>query len=276
MSWRPVGAVLPGQLSRARAELHFAAQLVSAPGTTLLTPEADYGHTNLGWDSGLGVLAGRRVGAASLRAALVFESLELAVLEGGLERASHPLVGSTMDQALSWLAERLAHDPMGFSLPAHEMPEHPIGEGGAFSEAAADARTELAAWFANATWAIQAAVSGDRRASSVRCWPHHFDVASLIALDEGADAEAARSIGVGFSPGDGSYDQPYFYVTPWPYPASAALPALSGGAKWHTEGWTGAVLTAEQVISKPAARQPSVVHDALGSAIAACRSVLRS
>ena len=275
MSWRSLGAVLPGQLSGARLELHFAAQLVSAPGTSLLTPEADFGHSNLGWDPALGVLAGRGVGKASLRAALVFESLELAVLEGGLERASHSLVGSTMQEGLAWLAKRLTNDPGRLALPVHDMPEHPIGAGASFSEAATDARTELAAWFANASWAIQAAVAEDLRASSVRCWPHHFDVASLITLDEGANAEEARSIGVGFSPGDGSYDQPYFYVTPWPYPSDDALPALSGGANWHTEGWTGAVLSAEQVISKPASRQPAVVLDALGSAITACRSLLR-
>jgi hypothetical protein len=275
MSWRTVGAVLPGQLSAARVELHFAAQLVSAAGTSLLTPDVDFSHTNLGWDSALDLLAGRRVGDASLRAALVFESLELAVLEGGLERASHPLIGSTMAQGLAWLGERIAGDPQRLSLPVHDMPDHPVAAGAPFAETAAAARTELAAWFANATAAIHAAVAEDRRASSVRCWPHHFDVASLITLDEGADAEEARSIGVGFSPGDGSYDQPYFYVTPWPYPPADALPALPGGAGWHTEVWTGAVLTAEAVISKPASRQAAVVQDALGSAVAASRALLR-
>jgi hypothetical protein len=242
----------------------------------LLTPKADYAHTNLSWDPGLGVLAGRRVGDASLRAALVFESLELAVLEGDRERASHPLVGSTMEQGLAWLAKRVADDPRALRLPVHDMPAHPIADGATFSETAADARTELAAWFANATQVIQAAVAKDRRASSVRCWPHHFDVASLITLDEGAGDEEARSIGVGFSPGDRSHDQPYFYVTPWPYPPADELPTLSGGARWHTEGWTGAVLTAEQVISKSVSRQPAVVLDALESAITACQTLLRS
>lgn len=276
MNWRSVGAVLPGRLSRARLELHFAAQLVSAPGTTLLTPEADYAHTNLTWDRSLGVLAGRGVGAASLRAALVFQSLELAVLEGGLERASRPLAGSTMEQGLAWLAERVSGDLGTLRLPVHDMPAHPIAEGATFSETEADARAELAAWFANATSAIQAAVAGDRRASSVRCWPHHFDLASLITVEEAKGPEKARTIGVGFSPGDGSYDQPYFYVTPWPYPRADALPALPAGVRWHTSGWTGAVLTAEQVISKPASRQPAVVLEALRSAIIACRTLLRT
>ena len=58
MSWRLVGSVLPGRLTEARLELHWAAQLVSAPGATLLPPTADFSHTNLGWDDTLGVLAG--------------------------------------------------------------------------------------------------------------------------------------------------------------------------------------------------------------------------
>ena len=65
MSWRALGAVLSGRLTEARLQLHFAAQLVSAPGTSLLPAEPDYSHTDLGWDPALGVLAGRHVGGAS-------------------------------------------------------------------------------------------------------------------------------------------------------------------------------------------------------------------
>ena len=179
-----------------------------------------------------------------------------------------------MAQALAWLGARISDDPVRLELPQHEMPRHPVGEGASFSEAGTEARAELAAWFANATASVHAAVADDRRASRVRCWPHHFDVASLITLDAHADPEQARSIGVGFSPGDASYDQPYFYVTPWPYPPKEALPPLAAGASWHTEGWTGAVLTAEQLISKPSDRQSAVVQEALASAVSACRALL--
>ncbi|MDH4283081.1 MAG: hypothetical protein OEV36_10550, partial [Myxococcales bacterium] len=72
VTWKTLGTVSPSALSRARLELHWAAQLVSAPGTTLLPAEADYGHTNLGWDAALCVLSGRSIGTGSLRAGLVF------------------------------------------------------------------------------------------------------------------------------------------------------------------------------------------------------------
>jgi len=61
MKWKAVGGSPSAALSQARLQLHWAAQLVSAPGTSLLPRSADYAHTNLGWESSLGVLVGRDV-----------------------------------------------------------------------------------------------------------------------------------------------------------------------------------------------------------------------
>ena len=274
MTRAALGAVFPLELSEARLGLHWAAQLVSAPGANLLPAQADDSHSNLGWDSDLGVLVGRGVGPQHVRAALVFDGLELLVLEGERERASLGLAGRTMSQALAWLGREVAGDESALNLPAYEMPKHPVGEGAPFSDAGAAARTELAAWFAEAFASVAHVVAVDPSASPVRCWPHHFDVASLITLDVGADVEEARSIGMGFSPGDGSYDQPYFYVTPWPYPDTKELPPLAAGATWHTDGWTGAVLTAERVISMRVDEQQHSIRQALERGEAACRELL--
>ncbi len=276
MTWKTLGSVSPTELSGARVQLHWAAQLLSAPGVSLLSPEEDFSHTNLGWDFELGVLSGRPVGSDSLRAGLVFEGLELAVLDGERERSSMRLAGHTVQESLSWLGRELAGEGATLVLPVHDMPSHSVGEGGVFSDAEAPARAELGGWFANAFRLIRDAASGDASAAPVRCWPHHFDVASLITLDEGTDAEEARSIGVGFSPGDGSYDQPYFYVTPWPYPDATDLPSLAAGMDWHTSGWTGAVLTAERLLSVPPGEQQRTARKALGSAVAASRELLGS
>jgi hypothetical protein len=274
MSWRPLGAVLPGKLTDARLQLHFAAQLVSAPGTTLLRETSDHQHTNLAWDFDLGVLAGRPVGEQGVRAALVFEGLELAVLDGTREKASRALEGSTMDRSLAWLSEQLSCEEGQLELPEHEMPSHALEDGATFSGAYREARAELAFWFSNATSVVHGAVADEPHASAVRCWPHHFDVASLIALDPAEQGEDARTIGVGFSPGDSSFDQPYFYVTPWPYPENDRLPPLSGAVRWHTEGFTAAVLPGEALTSERSERQPELVRMGLKQAIDACRRLL--
>ena len=274
MSWKTLGLVSPEELSQARLQLHWAAQLVSATGTSLLPAEADYSHTNLGWDSKLGVLAGRSVGAAPLRAALVFEGLELAVMDGGRERSSMRLAGHTLQQALAWLGQEVASDGDALALPVHEMPSHPVGEGGVFSDAGSEERLELAAWFANGFALIRDVLAEEPAASPVRCWPHHFDVGSLIMLDAALGAEEARSIGIGLSPGDGSYDQPYFYVNPWPYPEAKDLPPLVGGAHWHTSGWTGAVLTADHLTAVPPEEQQRTAQRVLERGVTACRELL--
>jgi hypothetical protein len=58
---------------------------------------------------------------------------------------------------------------------------------------------------------------------AVRCWPHHFDIATLLSLGRG-DPEGAAAIGIGMSPGDAYYPQPHFYISPWPAPPADALP----------------------------------------------------
>jgi hypothetical protein len=101
----------------------------------------------------------------------------------------------------------------------------------------------------------------------VRCWPHHFDIATLI--DRGAAADkTARSVGVGMEPGDDSYAEPYYYVNAYPPPAAGAmLPALAGDGSWHTAGWFGAVLPGSRLARSG---QHDQVAAFLGSAVRAC------
>jgi len=79
---------------------------------------------------------------------------------------------------------------------------------------------------------------------TVRCWPHHYDLATLFVLEEG-DPETVRSIGLGLSPGDESYAEPYFYCTPWPPPN--ALPEPPAPLCWHTKAFTSLVCPASRI-----------------------------
>jgi len=71
----------------------------------------------------------------------------------------------------------------------------------------------------------------------------------------------------------GGYESWYWYVTPWPYPDASALPGLSGPGGWHTEGWTAAVLTGEDVMTlEESTRRPAIqsfVTEAVNAATAA-------
>jgi hypothetical protein len=82
---------------------------------------------------------------------------------------------------------------------------------------------------------------------------------------------------VGLSPGDSSYAEPYFYVTPWPYPESPALPQLPAGAAWHRTGWFGAVLTGTAIfrdVEGTLPRRAEIVREFLDVASRASAALL--
>jgi hypothetical protein len=163
--------------------------------------------------------------------------------------------------------------------PPYELPAHAVG-GGAAYEAAAQAAglAELSVWF-DLAHAVLGGIAQKYAAlepgpSAVRCWPHHFDIATLIGLDA-AGGETARSVGVGMTPGDESYAQPYFYVTPWPYPDAADLMTLAEPAFWHEDGWVGAVIEGSALLeTKDAEAQEDMLSAALENAVDCCLSVL--
>jgi hypothetical protein len=254
--WENLGEVPPPSLVDARLTLHWAAQIVAAAGATWLERRPDDSHAAMTWLGSLRALAGEPL--AGVRAALLFEDLRLAVI-GPDDRLldAYPLANRTLADGLRWLANALArvHHAKERELvrPGHDMPDHSVATGGRFANPAPAALRELARWYANAD-RLLADVARTPGASPLRCWPHHFDIATLITLDTTLSSEHARSIGVGLSPGDSSYGEPYWYVTPWPYPerGQGRLPV----GHWHTRGWFGAVLTAAELLNaEPAAQE---------------------
>lgn len=251
-----------------RKQVHWAAQAASAVGKQLLPHQPDFSEQSFQWIGESGVLAqGPVPGPQPFRSALRIARPALLFLDGdGAVLREMPLEGHTLDEAYAWVkeeAERLLERPLEKPLERGEgLPAHPVSEGAAFSINDGGA-AELERRFAEADRALRRIAAANANSSAVRCWPHHFDIATLIALDPGAhDPETARSIGVGMSPGDDGRPEPYYYVLPWPPPKDRELPTLDGGA-WNTEGWVGAVLEGDQGI------------DAfLDSAVAACRTLL--
>lgn len=279
--WDARAAVPSPGFGRARAAAHWAAQIVAAAGWTLVAPEPDHSHGTLEWVGPAAGLLGVEVDrdGRTARAGLRLRDLTLLALSGkSPARDELPLAGQTLDTGMTWLGGALARilgvDLPRLERPRHELPADPIGDGAPFGRPEIAALEELAAWFSSADRVLRAIAASTRGASPVRCWPHHFDLATLIRLD-GADApaEAARSIGVGLSPGDGSYAEPYWYVTPWPAPARGETPALPHG-RWHTQGWFGAVLPATSfAAAESAAAAGARLATFLAAAITAASAV---
>jgi hypothetical protein len=269
-SWRKLGEVDPKALGDARAHLHYAAQIVSGVGRTWALKEDDDSHANLEWLPSLSALKGQLPPREpALTAALDLAGLRLLLLDAqGQVQAEKRLDGLTVGEGYAWLRGELAARWSGgvgdFTALHYDMPDHALGRGGRFRRDEPEAFEETARWFGNAA-GVLGRVRAKHGASPVRCWPHHFDIATLISL------EGERSLGVGLSPGDDSYSDPYFYVGPWPHPQPEKWPGLPLG-RWHADGFVAAVLTGSELVTR--ANQAEDLAAFLDSAIEGSRRLL--
>jgi Family of unknown function (DUF5996) len=278
--WRPLGVVDRRSLSEARLQAHYAVQWLARAARAFIPAKSDDSHTNMGWDDSVNGFATHALPGGE-RLGLSIAAMALVVLEAkGGPRAALALPTRKDSDARAWLDEQLQDlslDPEKLDAPPPwEMPAHPIGDGAPYGGASlAAARTELAAWFADAARSLSRVrsnyIAKQLAVSPVRCWPHHFDIATLMTL-EGGDPEHARSVNAGLSPGDGSYDEPYFYVSPWPYPDTKKLSPLPSPGHWHTEGFLAAVAPATRIAAN--ADQQRGVEEFLDAAVAAAIEAL--
>lgn len=214
-------------LTNARLELHHALQLGTRVARAYLEERPDDSHTSFTWRDG--GLEGEPV--QDWRFALRFAAL---TVEAGGE--SYPLEGRSLAEAEAWLMgvmQRRGLCPARLARRLHfEIPSHRVAQGGRFVREPGLA--ELAGWYERAAGLLEGF------GGPVRCWPHHFDIASVRDLGGG------QTLGAGFSPGDEGHPEPYFYVTPWPYPQGRNLsPPVLG--RWHDAGWFGALFPVHEL-----------------------------
>jgi len=272
--WERLGRVAPGALADARLELHHAAQIVSAAGITHLPAAGDDSHTNMEWAPALRELAGRPAGKSrSFRLAVRPEGLELLLLDADCrERDKRTLFGATVEEAYDWASEVIA-GATGMERSALIRPSWMIPElcHERFSSEDAPALDELARWYADAAHTLAGVAAAFAGASDVRCWPHHFDIAILLMR-----GGPGRTIGVGLSPGDDAYREPYWYVSPYPRPENPVVGTLPSGGRWHRDGFFAAVLTGGDLLSGGAdASQELRARTFLEAGIADCVRILQ-
>jgi hypothetical protein len=272
--WLRVGSTPPVALTEARLQLHHAAQIAVSAALSYIPARPDDSHTALTWSAPLRALATEPITAAwQLRIGLRVEDLTLHALEdNGSVLRSFALTGHTVAQGHAWVGEVLGQaglDPARLTARKHyTIPAHPVESGAPFAGGINAELDELARYWSNAAGVLEQLARTTAGAGPVRTWPHHFDIATLIELP----GATRRTVGVGQSPGDDSYAEPYWYVGPYPYPPVNDLPHVAGEGHWHTEGWVGAALPATEYIATT--DQRAQVGTFLDSAIAACRRLL--
>ncbi len=274
LSWKTLNPLVAKELTDARLQFHYAAQFATAIGISYLTPRDDDSHANLGWDPRHEALRSREVRALShaIRVAVRPEDLTLMVLLDGSIGQRIPLHGLTVREAETTLRAALAAagvDSRRLTLRRpYQLPPHRVAGGDPFDITRSADFAELSRWYGNAA-AVLTELRSRTGGSEVRCWPHHFDIATLATIAPG------RTSGAGMLPGDAMYPEPYFYVnaSPAPRPDKLAAP-LDGGGVWNTEDWTGAVLTGSR-LDPDGHAQAAQVRAFLESASDACARLLR-
>jgi hypothetical protein len=256
--WVPLRGVDQSQLSEARLQAHHAIQWLARAARATVPPQPDDSHTNLGWDSTLGGFTTHPLKGGALLS-LKITDLTLGLRDGeASELVQHfSLDGRPDAQARQWLSEQIG--ARGLDTHAietrspYEIPMHAVSQGAPYRlTGLTDAFAELAAWFNNAGLSLGAVhrqmIARKWAASPVRCWPHHFDLATLTTLPA-RNADATGYVGVGLSPGDEYYDEPYFYISVYPEPDPQVLPTLPMLGHWHGRDFMAAVATAHRIVA---------------------------
>jgi hypothetical protein len=93
--------------------------------------------------------------------------------------------------------------------------------------------------------------------SPIQLWPHHFDLSMLWLPGEkipGQDPDneehSDKQMNFGFTFGDDTIAEPYFYVTAYPLPDGLPKLQLPAEARWHNEGFNGAVLLYKDLVKQ--------------------------
>ena len=277
--WRLLHDIDRHRLTEGRLQAHYAVQWLARAARAYIPPQMADTHTSLRWDHTYDCFMTRPFRDRS-RLSLQIATLTLTL--HGSDGSSQPLSlnGRADTQVRQWLGERLAArglDPQALDAPSpYEMPDHAIAHGVAYdASGAADALAEIAACFGNAEFFLdrieKEMIAHQFPASPVRCWPHHFDLATLTMLPN-PDPDMMGSVGTGLSPGDEYYDEPYFYVSVYPEPALAALPALPPLGHWHIHEFVAAILPAHKILT--AQDQSAATGDFLEKAVAIALKLL--
>jgi len=225
-------------------------------GRSYLAPSAEDVQANLDWSGTHGALLGRKVKTDSgdVQAGLVLAELTLILVKEGEVLDRLPLAQRTMNEAIGWIKHQLADsglDPEGLSdhIP-YDLPPYAQLMGRPFEREQAAVFDAMGIYYANADLTLKSLCRREPQASVVKCWPHHFDLATLMSFDL---ADEIRYIGVGFSPADAEqgFEEPYYYVNYHPQPEQlpSTLPPFEAGGAWTTQHWVGSILTATELTS---------------------------
>ncbi|MGI9543516.1 MAG: DUF5996 family protein [Cyclobacteriaceae bacterium] len=241
-------------IAKVRDELHQALQLVGMVSRSFLPPDPSDVHATSQWLNQSQSLAGNLVtGNHQLRMALRIVDTSLLFLDANEQVIDQfPLANEYYSDVVQWVSSKLADEGFDISKFNQHLPYQipAYDQNRSFTAFQDHILSEFSGYFKNAH-NLLGEIRSEYQSSTIVCWPHHFDIATLITLKPDPDPEKAKTIGLGLSPGDSYYDLPYFYLNTWPYLTKEQIQneTWSSAGTWHTKDWIGAVLPADKIIT---------------------------
>lgn len=256
------------ELLTTRAELHRAIQLVGAVGRSYSPESTEDEYGSLSWDSNAGMLVSPIVGEKQgIYAGLNLSKFILGVYhQDGIQIDSLNLHEYKLAEIVDWLRKILNHAGLdermlSLELP-YEIPEYQTVLDEKFRFERKKVFEEFSRLYENAALVLGHYQSINRKhATELKCWPHHFDIATQLIFEDDGEPGRKDFIGLGFSPGDENYKRPYYYINLWPVPEIAIqdLPSIQE-ASWNVKGWFGATLDIKNIKKlKEAGQQAQLV-----------------
>ena len=259
-AWKPLGAAAPRKLGKVYLQPYQAAQWLARFARGYLAPVEDDSHTSLEWRRDLHMMVTNEADAGGRRVAMGLDprDLVLVFLIDGRAETALALHSLTDAAAGAWVragVRDLGLAPEALDAPSpYELPPSPYAEGAPYdSHKDVAALAEGARYLDNAAMLLADLVETHRDvkpgSAPVRLWPHHFDLATIITLEEGP-FEMARAVGAGLAVPDKLYKEFYFYTYPWPREPRKGLPKLRANCSYQYDGFFGAVQTMSRLVKE--------------------------
>ena len=237
--------------------IHHALQFVAIVGKHVLPPRKDDSHTAMEWIPSRMVFAGEWIHAdKTFRVTLNPERLRLELCDYDWNCLSEiNMVNKTKMEIYALLKSQLAKlgvSVANLSIDMHyDLPRHFTDNGETYKIENPDHFREIANYYSNAHLILKQVIANVSEATLIRCWPHHMDLATNIIVQRDENGLLLRTIGVGLTPPDTYYNEPYFYIRIWSEDniQFKEIPDPEVG-RWHQKDWTGTVLKVSKLASK--------------------------
>ena len=241
-------------LRETRDALHAYARVLGEWMTTYRSPRKHWWQGSLR-PSLRGLTTGVIYAGVDFELELDLQSSELRGRTSGGGELVEALAGQPAGQVAARIRDFLGASGLDTRfMPAGEQPPERTASSPGYSAECAQAIT--GAW-GNVARAMTELRAGIREETSpIQLWPHHFDL-SMVWLpgdklpdQDPENAEYAdKQMNFGFTLGDDTVAEPYFYVTAYPSVDAFSALALPPGTTWRTDGFSGAVLTYDSLMA---------------------------